>query len=282
MESFYNIFSFLELPNIKILDVGASIVDGEPPYHNLKKTGRSTIYGFEPSPEEYEKLKELQNDHEIYLPYALGNGQESTLNICRAPGMTSLLKPDYQILDYFHGWSQWAEVLGTKKLHTYRLDDIKEINQIDYVKLDVQGSELDIIQNGKNILSNSLVIQTEVNFVPFYENQPLFAELDLELRELGFLLHTFAPIKKRAFKPLIVNNNIYEGINQVLWTDAIYVRSFTDFKTLSSQQLIKIAIILHDLYFSFDLVMLALKYIDEKEESDLVSLYSEYLLSKQT
>lgn len=281
MESLYDIFSFLELPNIDILDVGASTVDGDPPYHNLKKTGRSRIYGFEPSPEEYKKLKKLQNDNEVYLPYALGDGKKSTLNICQAPGMTSLLTPDYEILDHFHGWSQWAEVLETQELQTHRLDDIQEISQVDYVKLDVQGGELDIILNGKNILSNSLVIQTEVNFIPFYEKQPLFAELDLELRKLGFILHTFAPIKKRAFKPLMVNNNIYEGINQVMWTDAIYVRSFTDFNLLSSEQLIKIALILHDLYYSFDLVMLALKHIDNKEESNLVALYSEYLLSKK-
>lgn len=281
MESLYDIFSFLELPNIDILDVGASTVDGEPPYHNLKKTGRSKIYGLEPSPEEYQKLKTLENDSEIYLPYALGNGEKSTLNICQVAGMTSLLTPDYQILDHFYGWSQWAHIIEKQELQTYRLDDIAEINQVDYVKLDVQGSELDIILNGKKILSNSLVIQTEVNFIPFYENQPLFAELDLELRKLGFMLHTFAPIKKRAFKPLMVNNNIYDGINQVMWTDAIYVRSFTDFSTLSSEQLIKLAIILHDLYYSFDLVMLALQHIDNKEESNLVALYSEYLMSKK-
>ncbi|PHV62812.1 FkbM family methyltransferase [Cyanobacterium aponinum UTEX 3221] len=275
--SFYEIFSFLELPDIKILDVGASCIDGDPPYHKLKQSDKAIIYGFEPSPEEYKKLQQKENDKEIYLPYALGNGEIANLHICFAPGITSLLKPDFQVLYHFHGFPEWAKIMETETIKTHRLDDIKEIDTVDYIKLDVQGSELDIINNGQNVVSNSLVIHTEVNFISFYENQPLFAEIDIALRKLGFFLHTFLPINKRVFKPLIVNNNIYAGINQVMWADAVYVRSFMEFSSLSSEELIKIAIILHDCYGSFDLAMLALQNLERKEESELdfVTFYLE-------
>lgn len=103
----------------------------------------------------------------------------------------------------------------------------------------------------------------------------MFAEIDIALRKLGFTFHTFSTLNKRVFKPLIINNDIYEGINQIMWGDAVYVRNFTDFAQLSSEELIKIAIIMHDLYGSFDLAMLALKYIDEKEGFDLVEFYLE-------
>lgn len=273
MTSFYEIFSFMELPHIKILDVGASAIDGNPPYYNLKQNNKAIIYGCEPSPEEYEKLTKKANDQEIYLPYALGDGKKATLNICQAPGMTSLLQPNYQMLDYFHGFSQWAKIIKKETIQTYRLDDIKEIDIIDYIKLDVQGSELDIIQNGTNIITNSLVVHTEVNFIPFYKNQPLFAEIDLALRKLGFSLHTLLPIHKRVFKPLIINNDIYSGLNQVMWTDAVYVQKLNNFDKLSSEQLIKIAIIMHELYNSFDLTMLALEYVDKKENLDCAEFY---------
>lgn len=55
MRSFYEIFSFIDLPDIEILDVGASAIDGEPIYHNLKKINRAFIYGFEPNINEYKK-----------------------------------------------------------------------------------------------------------------------------------------------------------------------------------------------------------------------------------
>ncbi|WP_342597093.1 FkbM family methyltransferase [Cyanobacterium aponinum UTEX 3222] len=146
--SFYEIFSFLELPDIKILDVGASNIDGDPPYYKLQKADKAIIYGFEPSPQEYKKLQEKENPKEIYLPYALGNGELANLNICFAPGMTSLLTPDFQLLDHFHGFPEWAKIMETETIKTHRLDDIKEIDTVDYIKLDVQGSELDIINNG--------------------------------------------------------------------------------------------------------------------------------------
>ncbi|WP_342597092.1 hypothetical protein VKI21_17485 [Cyanobacterium aponinum UTEX 3222] len=92
-------------------------------------------------------------------------------------------------------------------------------------------------------------------------------------------MHTFLPINKRVFKPLIVNNNIYAGINQVMWTDAVYVRNFIDFPLLSSEELIKIAIILHDCYGSFDLAMLALQQLEKKEELEFVSFYLENISS---
>lgn len=279
--SFYEIFSFLDLPDINILDVGASPIDGKPPYQSLKDINRARIYGFEPNIEQYQHLLEQITEKETFFPYALGDGNLATLNLCEAPGMTSLLKPDYKILDYFHGFSEWAKIIGQEVMQTHRLDDIEEIKVIDYIKLDVQGGEMDIIQNGKNKISSALIIHTEVNFIPFYEGQALFAELDQTLRELGFYLHTFLPLKKRSFKPLVIDNNIYSGLNQVLWTDAIYVKKFTDFSDLSSESLIKIAIIMHDLYNSYDLSLLALKELDQKEDLDFCEVYLECLSQKE-
>lgn len=278
--SFYEIFSFLDLPDINILDIGASPIDGKLAYQCLKDINKARIYGFEPNLEQYQYLLAQITDKETFFPYALGDGNVATLNLCEAAGMTSLLKPDYKILDYFHGFSEWAKVIGQEVMQTYRLDDIEEIATIDYLKLDVQGGEMDIINNGKNKISRALVIHTEVNFIPFYEDQALFAELDQSLRELGFYLHTFLPLIKRSFKPLVVNNNIYSGLNQVLWTDAIYVKKFTNFSQLSSENLIKIAIIMHDIYNSYDLASLALKEVDQQEKLDFQEFYLEQL-SKQ-
>lgn len=223
------------------------------------------------------KIQNVAKEKETYFPCALGNGESATLNICQAPGMTSLLKPNYKILNYFHGWSDWAKILKTEEIVTHRLDDISDIKSVDFVKLDVQGSELSIIEHGIRIISNSLVIHTEVNFIPFYENQPLFADIDFALRKLGFILHTFSTLSKRTFQPLMVDNSIYKGINQVLWTDAVYIRDFTKFSELSSDELIKMGIIAHEIYGSLDLCLLALKILDDKEGFDFASFYMEHI-----
>ncbi|MEJ3816632.1 FkbM family methyltransferase, partial [Campylobacter jejuni] len=68
-------------------------------------------------------------------------------------------------------------------------DDIGEIDAMDYLKIDVQGSELAVFQNGRRRLAEAVVIQTEVSFLPLYKKQPVFGEIDLELRSQGFIPH---------------------------------------------------------------------------------------------
>ncbi|MGI0487989.1 FkbM family methyltransferase [Pantanalinema rosaneae CENA516] len=259
---------FTDIPPIDVVDVGASPIDGEPPYQALLSIGKARVVSFEPNPEEYQKLLTHPAPGVTVLPYAIGDGQDGILNICQAPGMTSLLTPDHEILEHFYGFDQWSQIIRQEPVSTYRLDDVREITAIDYLKLDVQGGELAILNHATRRLQTILVIHTEVQFVPFYQDQPLFAELDQTLRAHGFYLHSLKPLIHRTFKPLIVNNDIFTGLNQLLWGDAVYVKKFTAFADRTPAQLLKIALIMHDLYGSFDLCALALEHVDHQTHSD--------------
>lgn len=274
----FSLTEILDVPLIKIVDVGASLIDGEPPYQQLVNLNKAKIIGFEPNPAEYEKILEQKPPHLTCLPYALGDGSDGVLRICQAPGMTSLLEPDFEILEHFHGFADWATVMELQPISTHRLDDLEEVKTIDYLKLDVQGGELAVISGGKQKIEQALVIHTEVQFIPFYQEQPLFAELDQALRELGFYLHRFNPLISRVFKPLLLNNNFYEGCSQVLWSDAIYVKRFTDFSQLSSEQLRKLALVIHEVYGSIDLVSLILKHLDAQEGTNFLVDYIQLLM----
>jgi FkbM family methyltransferase len=58
-------------------------------------------------------------------------------------------------------------VQKTQAVETVRLDDIKPPLAVDFLKVDAQGYELDIMRHGTTALSNTLVIECEVEFVPF-------------------------------------------------------------------------------------------------------------------
>ena len=68
------------------------------------------------------------------------------------------------------------------KLETYSLDYLLEENKIkpiDYISLDTQGSELDIIKGGINTLNKNIVaIELEVSLIEFYENGSSFFEIN--------------------------------------------------------------------------------------------------------
>jgi FkbM family methyltransferase len=261
--------------NIKIVDVGANPIDGEAPYAPLVATGHAQIVGFEPNLTALDKLNRKKGAHETYLPYAIGDGRRHTLRHCHAPGMTSLLQPNPDMLALFHGFSEWGRVVRTEEVDTVRLDDIPETAALDFLKIDIQGAELMVFQNAVERLSNALVIQTEVEFLPMYIGQPLFSDVDQFLRQYGFVLHRFYPLTSRTIKPLIVNNNPYAGLSQVFWADAVFVRDFIHLDPLSAEQLLRLAVILHDCYRSYDLALHLLSEYDRRIKTSLSKSYLE-------
>ncbi|MCW0235297.1 MAG: FkbM family methyltransferase [Ferrovibrio sp.] len=240
---------------VKIVDIGANPIDGAPPYATLLRGGNADIVGFEPNPDALAKLNEQKGPTETYLPHAIGDGKRHTLNLCASSGMSSLLTPNPEVLGLFHGFPRWGEVVSTLDVDTKRLDDIPETKGIDLVKIDIQGGELMVFQNATARLADALVIQTEVEFLPLYVDQPLFGDVDVFLRSQGYVFHRFFPTVSRTIQPMLVENNIYAGLSQTVWADAIFVRDFTKLSRLDPRQLLAMAAILHDCYQSYDLVL---------------------------
>ena len=111
---------------LTIVDVGASPIDGAPPYKALHDAGVAHVVGFEPSPEWFDKLVAMEVPHATFLPHAEGDGSEGTLRICRAPGMTSMLEPNMDVLSAFQWFDTYSEVVERVPMRTVRLDDVPE------------------------------------------------------------------------------------------------------------------------------------------------------------
>jgi FkbM family methyltransferase len=237
-----------------VVDVGANPIDGVPPYKPLLAKRLCRLVGFEPQPQALAALDAAKSEHETYLPAVVGDGQEGTLRICKAPGMTSLFKPDMRVLAQFDGFAEWGQVVDEERVATRRLDDIAEIEALDFLKIDVQGSELAVFRGGRERLSRAVAIQTEVSFVALYEGQPTFGEIDVELRQMGFVPHAFAAVKKWAIAPVSMPTNPNSStLNQLLEADVVYVRDFTRDVAMDADQLKHLALIAFHCYRSLDL-----------------------------
>ena len=265
---------------IDIVDIGANSIIGdgdEAPYKPLLDSGLAHVYGFEPNPDALARLNAAKGQNETYFPNAVYNGAEQELRVCESQGMTSLLEPNINLLSYLHGFPEWGKVVERISVPTVRLDDFTEIKNLDYLKIDIQGGELEVFRNGTNRLKECLVIQTEVEFLPMYEGQPLFSEVELYLRELGFTFHKFFPLVSRIVQPMLVNNNIYSELSQATYADAIFIKDFTKFDQLDPEQLKKISLILNDIYGSFDIALRALMACDAKNKSNYAEQYVKHL-----
>ena len=81
--------------------------------------------------------------------------------------------------------------METSELATVSLDDIPDAQGCDYLKVDAQGAEGLILSAAQGSLRSVLVVQTEMMFLPIYERQPLFGDIDAILRSFGFAFHRF-------------------------------------------------------------------------------------------
>jgi FkbM family methyltransferase len=239
----------------QVVDVGANPIDGDPPYKAMLAAGLCAVTGFEPQPEALAKLDRSKGSRERYLPYALGNGTQGILNVCELEGMTSLLVPDARHLALFNLFPIWGKVKNQIPVETRKLDDIAEIARMDFLKIDVQGSEREVLSYGREKLKDTVVVQTEVSFVPLYQNQPVLGEIDLALRSEGFLPHCVTGTKIWPIAPMVVGDQPNRGIRQLLETDMVYVRDFTRPGNMSVEQWKQLAMIAHHCYGSYDLVL---------------------------
>ena len=274
-----SISSLLAEPiTVKVVDIGANPIDHAPPYRKMLQRGMAHVIGFEPHPEAMAKLQASKGPNEQYFPYVLGDGAVHTMHYCYASGMNSLLVPNRELFQYFHGLAEWGRILRTEQVQTRRLDDVAEVDDIDLLKIDVQGAEMQIFQNAPRKLSNTLVIHTEVVFLPVYEQQPLASELDEYLRRQGFLFHRYMHLASRVVAPMTVGDNVHAGLSQTFEGDAVYVRDFRRFQELQPEKLLKLAVILHDIYRSYDLAYRALMQRDKVLGTDLSEAYIDALI----
>lgn len=248
----------------RIVDIGANPINGSP-YQKLIDLGAAEVWGFEPQKEALEKLKEKATPHEHYLPNAIGNGQKGLLRICRSEGFTSLLAPSQPTIDYLHYFHSHMKVVETIEMETSRLDDLDEIPGIDLLKIDVQGSEVDVFEGGTRALSDAVAVVSEVSFIRLYENQPLFHDQAAVLERMGFQFTKFMFLKARHLRTGYSSRlNPKKNKNQVIDGDAVFIRSFLDAANYSDEQLKHLAICADCVFQSFDLALRCINILVER------------------
>ena len=268
-------FSLIEMlgdlvPHLHFVDVGAMYLGPEHiPYGALLRPGRATVTGFEPLKKECALLNASAGPGARFLPYCIGDGATRTFYTTNTGFTSSTYEPNIDLLRAFNNLSQLMIVEKTESIQTVRLDDVPEVTDVHFLKLDVQGAELDVLRHSQRLLTSTMLVYCEVEFLEMYKGQPLFGEIDAFLRAQGFMLHFLNGFGGRAFAPVTTNNNINQALRQVLWSDAVFVPDFRRFHLYAPDRLLALAVMLHELYSSVDLVSVALNHYDRKMNTDL-------------
>lgn len=108
----------------------------------------------------------------------------------------------------------------------------------------MQGADLNVLEGSIQLLERSvLAIQIEVEFSHLYVNQPLFADVDIFLRDRNFTLFDLRIARRiRARSPIYTSPG-----GQLLWGDAIYfrdpIREDISLSLKTPEQILKLACI---------------------------------------
>jgi len=258
---------------ISIVDVGAQNLRSEDHiYAPLQRAGAAKIIGFEPLIDEAEARNRTEPNI-LLLNHIVGIGGPATFHVARFNPTSSLLEPNMAFLSKFVALPQMCETLTTQTVRTTRLDDIGEIAGCDFLKIDVQGGELDVLKGAVRILREVVTVHCEVEFAPIYKEQPLFADVDSTLRAVDFELIDFinAGYSSYADLPRPLSQS------RLLWAEAVYFRSPEHLAALSSAKLLTAAFIAHVNYGMYDLAAHYLAYYDKMTGHSTCKAYAHYL-----
>jgi len=250
-----------------ILEIGALPVEGQmEPFHLLLDIfPDSRIMAFEVDKELCDELNQKAKGGIRYYPVALGRTEETRkFYVTNHPMCSSLYRPNEKLINLYNNMNvamlKYVESVETVSLDHFTREN--NIGSVDFIKIDIQGAELDVFQGGSTTLNEVVAIVSEVEFIHQYIDQPLFGDVCAFLAEKELMFHKFLRTGGRSLIPIVLGNDPNLPV-QYIWSDAVFITDIFKIPDLSSAKLLKLGILAF-LYGSPDLTFYCFKQYDEK------------------
>jgi len=210
--------SFLRKHPIVIADIGCR--GGiSPELKNIQE--HIYLIGFDADEYECRRLeKQKSNLADIkYYPYFIGNTEGAQkFHLYKNREYSSTYLPNYRFVgnNLENGFYIEKTITVKKTSLDYMFKQESLLTPI-FLKLDAQGSELDILKGAENLLKTIPLVEVEVEFTPLYKDQPLFHNVDAKKKKKGFELLYLNRVFERRYGE-------YQGHTrgQIYYGDALY------------------------------------------------------------
>jgi len=225
-----NISDILNSNPIFAIDVGSrggvSTFGSLEPYIN--------IIGFEADENEAARLQGLIQDQRKFRSCSIesfavwSKNMKSKLYICKYLPNCSLLQPNIDCAKKFGLADQFA-IVSTKTVPCITLETLLQERGMpapDYLKIDAQGGDLEVLKGLKSFINDVLLIRLEVIFVPLYSHNPTFGEIDQFMRNHSFRLLSVQNKYPRSIRSRKTINNPVTDNGEFVWADLIYTKDF--------------------------------------------------------
>jgi FkbM family methyltransferase len=187
-----------------IFDIGAC--EGEDSIRLSRAFPRATIHAFEPVPRNVEKIRanfaryasHLNDPHAVALgdfdgvaPLHLSSGHPE--GIPQEPSWdfgnkSSSLLPPSPLMGIHHPWLRFESRLTVRVERMETFCRREQISGVDFLYLDVQGAELQVLKGAGTVLQSVRAVWLEVEAVELYAGQPLAPDVDVFMKANDFVL----------------------------------------------------------------------------------------------
>ncbi|WP_181893145.1 FkbM family methyltransferase [Falsiruegeria mediterranea] len=194
------------------VDIGANV--GLYTSALLRQFPDATVYSFEPSQFNVEKLKaRFEGDTRVHIiPFAVSDceGEANLYSNAPGSGLGSLLQRD---LDYLN-----ISFDQTEMVRTIRFDDFwtNEIGgrAIDILKLDIEGMELSALKGAEKALRNTRAVQFEFGGTNI-DSRTYFKDFWSFFTEREFSLHRITPFGSLEIKRYSERDEVFTTTNYI-------------------------------------------------------------------
>lgn len=242
----------------------------EPFYQLLDLFPGSSVVAFEPDDALCAKQNTNPRVGVTHFPFALGKTEETRDFYNTQDAMcSSLYEPNQELMGRYNNMDV-VRLESISRLDTVSLDHFvssNDLGPVDFIKIDIQGAELDVFQGGASTLENVLSIVSEAEFIEHYVDQPLFGDVCSFLSKQRIQFQKILGVGGRTLKPILLNNDP-NLCSQQMWADVLFFRSLFEKQKLSGDQYLKIAAFAL-LYDCMDVALFCCRELDNNEQGTI-------------
>ena len=147
-------------------------------------------------------LEGKESTHTINKGLWSSKGVRKLYILNKRPQSSSMYEPDKKSLSIYGFEEKDFHLFDVSKTETVECDTLSSslkalnINTLDYLKIDTQGAELEILKGLENY--RPLLIKCEIQIFPMYKKEPSWTEVTDLLYKLGYIVSDWKKIGSHA------------------------------------------------------------------------------------
>ena len=158
-------------------------------------------------------LEGKESTHTINKGLWSSKGVRKLYILNKRPQSSSMYEPDKKSLSIYGFEEKDFHLFDVSKTETVECDTLSSslkalnINTLDYLKIDTQGAELEILKGLENY--RPLLIKCEVQIFPMYKKEPSWTEVTDLLYKLGYIVSDWKKIGSHATRTSVEMDMVF-------------------------------------------------------------------------